>query len=288
MKINLSPFHRGKYSILFYVFIAILAIGTGIVFRQTLVAKDVKGQASVPPVLQSLPEPKISVSPLAGSTVLPQAPSNQPLENTQIVNGIEMTVSNFAQNKDRLSLDSCYTLPDDSAWIAYFPTVEYNGHVIQFSESIPLKLRLKKSAEELQIISFDSSGGKHVKNEKANLNDKGRRCDRFIFIVDSDTKGPFIFNFGSIVAEPREGEICALANIEIFQKALDKQNSQVKIGCNSAESTTSGGAEGIIIKEKPQTMSQEEALSLLGKPEIFIEAYGVSGPWVFHWDTTQK
>ena len=183
-----------------------------------------------------------------------------------------------------MSVDACFTLPDDAGWSAYFPTVDVNGQAIGISESAPLELRLKKSENTMQVISFDQTGLSQVRTEPANPEDKGQRCDRFIFIVAPEVKGPFTVTFGSIVALPREGQACSAANVEKFQKALDKRNTHVIVGCESSDNPSSGGMEGLVIKEKPQTMSEEEALSLLSNPAITTDAYGISGPWVFEWD----
>jgi hypothetical protein len=85
----------------------------------------------------------------------------------------------------------------------------------------------------------------------------------------------------SLAAAPREGEECSAAFLGKVQQALDARNTGIKVQCYRNE-FGSGGSSGVKVASKPASMSMEEAEAMLSSQEMFLDLYGIRGPWVFY------
>jgi hypothetical protein len=273
-KFNLSV---NKQRIIFSAFCISLTVIVGLMIRFLIVNYYYKANGSVV-LASSYNQLPISQSP----------ENNAKLPDKTVSNNIDVTANNFTIDGKQASADVCFDLPDNADWTIWQASLKYGtdkiAEIDQFS-SYPIEVREPPVNGKQRIFTF-GSGQPTISIIDVDKNKviKGKRCDSIIFaIADSESiKGisKYTITIESIAAFPREGEVCTKTNIDRFQKALDYKKSGIIIKCES-EDNTSGGRSGIVIDSKPDTLSIEEAEAILNSNDLFLDVYGIRGPWIF-------
>jgi hypothetical protein len=273
-KINISI---NKRRIVFSAFCIFVTVIVGLIIRLFIVNYYSKANGSV--VLAS------SYNQLPSSQ---SADNNANLADKTVSNNIDVTANNFTIDGKQASTDVCFDLPDNADWTIWQASLKYGTEKIteidEFSSN-PIEIREPPVNGKQRIFTF-ASGKPAVTIIDVDTNKviKGKRCDSIIFaIADSESiKGitKYTITIRSIAAYPREGETCTKANIDRIQKALDSRKSGIKIKCE-ADDNNSGGMSKIVIDSKPDTLSTEEAEGILYGNDLFLDVYGIRGPWLY-------
>jgi len=242
----------------------LLALGLGLGLRRwinksqveaasPIQAADLSRQEDIPlNVVEPFPE-DLSVIPSGDSEEVVSASSEQ-YHQTQLVNGIQITATNFRIEGRFVKVDVCFEIPDNSDWTLWHTpetALKYkNGEVSHFG---------------FEMLSLT----------KATPFKKGMRCDIVHFEVPSNADlSQVSLNIAAIGAEPREGEECAPEFVDKLQRLLNERGTGIKISCISQEWSS-----GLTILSKPEAMSQEAAD--LAVYSLMEELITIKGPWVF-------
>lgn len=176
----------------------------------------------------------------------------------QTAAGVRMTAGNFRQQGGRFEADVCFDLPNAEDWMIEEASLAFKDRVIR-------------------EFGFDL-----IERKEPAQGQQGVRCDGVYFELGPGVEvGEFTLNIDAIAAPAREGQTCEPSYLEGFQKALDRRNTGIRVGCELIELEGGGVIEGLKVADKPASMSLGEAESILGSRELFIEVRGRKGPWVF-------
>ncbi len=194
--------------------------------------------------------------------------------------GIQMTATNFRREADRVLADICFDRPDASDWTIWTATFEARRTVTSEFGFFPIELRDPEIGGRQQVITFN--GSRHtVTHENASLGARGRRCDSLYFDLPAGIDlSSFTITIGAIAAAPREGEVCTPGYLRRVQEALDRRITGIRVDCVQQE-LASGMVEGLRVVSSTPSLSIEEAETLLGSQDLFIELHGIEGPWRF-------
>jgi hypothetical protein len=196
--------------------------------------------------------------------------------NIQVVNGITVSASNPRIDDDKLSVDVCFTLPDDSNWIIWKASLKTADTIVSDFAATPIELRLPPVNGQQRVITQDALGNPSERTEVVTGDRKGRRCDTLSFQVSGGSNAYTAgLTVNSIAALPAEGQYCAY--LEKVQKQLDARNVSIVVSCAEKE----GSANAVV--SKPASMSQADAEKLVYSDEWFTQI----GPWVFDLSTSK-
>jgi hypothetical protein len=200
---------------------------------------------------------------------------------TQRVNNIEVTVDNFRREKDRVLVDVCFDLPDDSDWTMWDASLKYGEGVYVWSEGRPIEIRKPPVDGKQQVMTFSETGGMEVNWEAATDDQKGYRCETIYFdSVPSDaSQTRFTFIVNAFEAAPREGETCSQSYLEKWQAALDARKTGITVTCIEENYIS-----GLEVADKPASMSVEEAEAIIHSTDLYLDVNGIKGPWIFEFD----
>lgn len=186
-----------------------------------------------------------------------------------------------------VSVDLCYDLIDDGDWtIDNTYIVDARGLEASWVETSAIEIHLpptlidNKLKQKVLIHKGQAVGDNFYEEAPSELT-KGLRRDAVLYRTPSsfDTS-TFNVVIEGIISYPKETEQCSDEIILKMQNALDERNIdiQVKLKSNSDESD---GVCGIEIADKPENISDEEARSIVYGHEIYMDLFGIRGPWVF-------
>lgn len=186
-----------------------------------------------------------------------------------------------------VSVDLCYDLIDDGDWtIDNTYIVDARGLEASWVETSAIEIHLpptlidNKLKQKVLIHKGQAVGDNFYEEAPSELT-KGLRCDAVLYRTPSsfDTS-TFNVVIEGIISYPKETEQCSDEIILKMQNALDERNIdiQVKLKSNSDESD---GVCGIEIADKPENISDEEARSIVYGHEMYMDLFGIRGPWVF-------
>ena len=205
-------------------------------------------------------------------------------------NGIHFSAGNYRLNKSgQLMIDFCFDQVDTDDWTIWSSqVVDRQGLSATPSEGNLLEIRfpavLIDGRLQQQITDFRGESSNDVKNYyiDADAGQKiGQRCvDMSYHLPPKFDLSSFTATVDNIVAYPDENAECSEAMPLKLQKVLDEKQTGIKIKLK-IDKTDGGGMCGWEIVQKPENMSVDEAMSLLGSNEMLIDLYGVRGPWVF-------
>jgi hypothetical protein len=198
--------------------------------------------------------------------------------NTQTVNNIAIRVDSFRQDNEQVLIDVCFDLPDNSDWTIWSATLTLEGKTYTWSGWDPIEIRLPPVDGKQQVTIFLPEGGIEVSLVDMGVGQTGFRCDTVYFdgVPAGVNSTRYTLTIDALEAAPKEGEECTQAYLEKAQAVLDAKNSGITVKC--AEQDYIGGLE---IATKPESMSIDEAQSMLYDPEFYLDLNGIRGPWVF-------
>jgi len=224
--------------------------------------------SDLPTVTQTIPVPSISRDAL-------QKYASADIE-TQTVNGIEMSVSNFRISGRLLEVDACFTAPNNKEWTIGEGFAQIGDKKIRLlgAKNLEISETLDDGTGRIIIIS-----GKDINVEKVNYSVPNYRCDTLSFLLNTEQMvhtREVSLTVKNIHFAINEGHVCA--PVEMAQSIMDEKNLGIKVACTQIDSNGLSSAD-IKILERPQNMSEEQAQQYIS--EAARQATFIDGPWVF-------
>jgi hypothetical protein len=214
--------------------------------------------------------------------------TSAPTSVTSTANGITFEASNYRVDKaGNLTVDFCFDQIDRGDWtvndsrvvdaqgLSAFPSggelleVRYPPTVVD-GKAQQQVLDLRGSSQDVKNYTIDADP-----NTKT-----GIRCVAMTYRLPSKfdlTRFKVIID--NIIAWPNENEQCSQDYIAKMQAVLDEKQTGIKIALKTDQSD-GGGMCGYDIVQKPEQMTLDQAMVLLGSNEMMIGLYGIRGPWV--------
>lgn len=207
-----------------------------------------------------------------------------PTENTgttQMVNNIAIRIDNFHRENERILIDVCFDLPNDSDWTMWNGFLKYGEKAYEWSGGGPIEIRKPPVDGKQQVLTFPTGGGVNVTWVDGTDGQKGYRCETVYFdgIPSASNSTHYTFTIDALEAAPREGEECTQAYLGKAQAALDANKTGIIVKCVEGEYVS-----GLEVADKPTSMSMEEAQSILSSEDFYLELNGIKGPWVFEFE----
>ncbi len=258
----------------------ILATMFGLSFILCAPAYGQEGVATVAPTQQTEDAPALAaqntpISSISRGALLKYASADI---ETQTINGIEMSVSNFRVNGSLFEVNICFAAPDNREWMVGegFVQTDSNKILLLGSKSLEISRNLNNGIGQITIISDGN-----INVEKTNYSVPNYRCDTLQFVMGAGAMqfpATISLTIKNIHAFPQ-----GCTTEEAAQSLLDEKNLGIKIACTETGSNGLSGVE-IEILEKPQGMSEEQAQQYIS--EARREAITIDGPWVFEGTVT--
>lgn len=220
-----------------------------------------------------------------GVDIIDTTPMEIPAKNailTQTVNNIDISIDNFRREGDKFLIDVRFDLPDDADWTIWNSYLSYGGKVYKWSEWAPIEIREPPVDGKQKVYTFPPAPGRmEVTLVDAIEGQKGYRFDTIYFdeVPTDPDSTHYTFTIDAIVARPYEGEECTQAYLEKAQAFLDAKKTGIKVKCITEEYHS-----GLEIADKPESMSMEEAQSILNNNDFYLGLNGIKGPWIFEFE----
>ncbi len=219
------------------------------------------------------------------SNQLPAAWSSDPvLQGAQIqtAKGITVTVANVRREADLLKLDVCFDLPDNDDWTLWNVSLQNGDWTVTDYGTEPIEIRHNSVDGRQSVFTFNEQGQMQERAEPATSGQRGRRCDIVYFwdIPVSADLSPYTFTIESISAQPGEGEECSPAVLEKVNAALAARSPGITARC-VLEDLGGGGMSGFAVESHPPSMSRAQAETVLQSLDLFVDVFGIRGPWIF-------
>lgn len=231
---------------------------------------------------QASGDAKAVVDMVGGHTSVPDDKCPNPSFARAIANGITFYAGHYrADQAGRLMVDFCFDQVDTKDWtLEETHLVDRQGHKAYPSESELLEVRFppKMIDGEMKQWILDLRVGSQDYYIDADPNQKmGQRTVSVTYHLPPDFDvASFTIAVESIIAYPSEGEQCSDVLISKLQQALDEKQTGIKIKLR-----TESGMCGWEIVQKPKDISVEEAMSKVGDNEMWLDLFGIRGPWIF-------
>jgi hypothetical protein len=250
----------------------ILVFGAAAILERT----NKPGNASARELPQNLPTPTaLSETKPGGSAQVLEKFADSEI-TTQMVNGVEMSAANFRveQNEiigmDELRADVCFLLPNSEDWLIRDARLQ-TGDVEIPGDGAGL-IEVLRTHPNGQKRIYVGSSSTYLDSPTDTLPEY--RCDTVRFRLEKEVDlSSFTLEIRSIFASPLEGTGCE-AFFENVQSILDAENTGIRVDCVKQEY-----GEFMSIADKPESLSEEEALRLLSEAQRRITL--IEGPWVF-------
>lgn len=185
------------------------------------------------------------------------------------IEGIEVSASNTLWSNGQLTTDVCFTIPDDNPdWIITSASLTTANKTISDWSTTPLEIRFPPLEGQQQVTTYTAEGNPINQVEKAGIDAKGLRCDRFSFDVADKPTEPVAFSVNKLTARPTEGKYCE--HLMKVQAQLKARNLNFTIDC-----TEGNGLTNVVVSSKPETLSQTDAEKLVFSDEW----YSHTGQW---------
>ena len=220
----------------------------------------------------------------SGTTVLDVRCPNSSFTRS-IANGITFYAGNYrADNAGKRVVNFCFDQIDTGDWIINEShIVDRQGLNAYLSETELLETRFPPTIidGEMKQEILDLRGGRQDVKHYHIAAEPDRTVGQHFVSVIYDLPPEFdLINFtvvvDSIHVVPTESELCSNIHIAKLQQKLDEMQTGIKIKLRT-DQYAGGGMCGYHVVEKPENMSFEEAMSIVGK----IDLYGIRDPWVF-------
>jgi len=197
-------------------------------------------------------------------------------EMMRVVNGMRVTASDLAVNDDQISVRVCFDLPDNRDWTITYPdsvVLAINDYEYPWSggtlvEMVGFPIDGQQSIAELNGERLE------FKTVPASPGNTPHLCNVINFEKPKEafTSAKLVIHF--ILGRPRGDGECSPTYIDKAQQVMDSHQPGIIVGCTEESF-------GVVVLEKPDDMTLEEADSLLHSREVLIDIQGVRGPWVF-------
>lgn len=274
-----------NWGVLIVPFISVLLIGilarswgTGSIVQ----AESIIGQSNLG--AQDLADNVSALSPLQGGEIPDSSFA------ISVANGIDFYAGNYRLDTNgKLAIDFCFDQIDAGDWTIWASSItDKQGLSATPSGGELLEIRFPPifidGKPKQQIMDFRGETTSELKDYyiDADPNQRvGQRCVTMIYNPPQkfDLSG-FTVTVDSIVAYPDENTQCSEASLLKIQKKLDDGQTGIKVKMKT-DASDGGGVCGFEIIQKPESMSFEEAMSIIGGNETIIDLYGIRGPWIF-------
>lgn len=194
-------------------------------------------------------------------------------EATGVADSVELIATNLRIEGDRFLADVCFEMPDGSDWTIWEASLMYPGGVIDAFGLTLIELWEPAIDGRQQVVS----GTKEVTVIEVSGEVPGRRCDTLYFYLPADIpQDAFTIRIEAVAAPPREGETCLAENLQRVRAAMAVRGPGIVIGCEQGS-----GYEGLVLVSWPEGMSRSAAEAIAFGGEVFLDAHGRRGPWVF-------
>jgi hypothetical protein len=188
----------------------------------------------------------------------------------------------------QLVADVCFDMIDDSDWIIWDSqndrVVDTLGHQASITSISVIEIRYTPTLIDSKLQQRITNGTVNSVRDAAPDQKMGQRCDTVRYNLPSDFDvSQFTITINSIARNPSESDTCGPNETPYMQKiqaALDKKQSGIKIK-GMWEGQDGGGVCGIEIAQKPSSMSDADAQTTLNDKGMFLDLFGIRGPWVF-------
>lgn len=195
----------------------------------------------------------VSILSLSRQSARAQGSETPIFADTQTIDGMTVSAGNYRLANDRVSATVCYDKPDGDDWAIFKGDIEYDG-----------KQPPEWSRDLIPAASAAATAA-------------GKRCDTVSFPVEPGVMvQEFTITIHSIAAVPREGFECHEDYLSLFQRVMDERGTGIVVDCYHTP-----GMGGLVVKSKPEWMSDEEASAILHDEDLFLSLRGKKGPWVF-------
>lgn len=274
-----------NWGVLIVPFISVLLIGilarswgTGSIVQ----AESIIGQSNLGG--QNLTDNASALSPLQGGEI----PDSSFV--ISVANGINFFAGNYRLDANgKLAIDFCFDQIDTGDWMIWASSVtDKQGLSATPSGGELLEIRfppvLIDGKPKQQIMDFRGETASELKDYYIDADPSqriGQRCVTMTYnLPQKFDLSNFTVTIDSIVAYPDENAQCSEASLLKIQKKLDNGQTGIKVKMKTGTSD-GGGVCGFEITQKPEDMSFEEAMSIIGSNEMIIDLYGIRGPWIF-------
>lgn len=207
-----------------------------------------------------------------------------------VANGIDFFAGNYRlDDAGKLAIDFCFDQIDTSDWMIWTSNVTdkhglsatpFGGDLLEIR--FPPILMDGKSKQQVMDFRGETSG--ELKNYYIDADPEqsiGRRCVTMTYnLPQKFDLSSFTVAVDNIVSYPDENMQCSESVLLKVQKALDDRQTGITIKLKTGTSD-GGGACGLEIADKPESMSFEEAKSIVSGNKMIVDLYGIRGPWVF-------
>lgn len=264
-----------------WVAVTILAIGgvvvggivLGLALRPLTQAHEAEAARVIPDDLKNVlaPAPAAGTSPQ--SAVVTRA------------NGIEVSVKGVRFGSGQVVIDTCFDMPDNSDWVIYGALVQQGGKSLAYLGSAPIEVVELPSNGIQRSVTWAKDGSHSLATQSVPPATaiQAHRCDALSFdgYVSSQGSPSITYTVSTILAYPREGEVCDPTYMAKVQRTLDARKLGIIVGCSIETLQNGGGVSGLTVVSKPNSMSSEQAQELLSGNDLFVEVNGIRGPWIF-------
>jgi hypothetical protein len=238
--------------------------------------------------------PKLPIDVPNSTTILAQEIPNDSFASSTI-NGITFYAGNFRLvtppfdniTDTWLAADLCYDLIDNGDWIIdHTDLMDIEGRRASWVETDAIEIRLPPELingeyKQKIIIHNGQATGNNDYSDVAPDQTTGQRCDTVSYSLPADFDiSQFTIFVDSIISSPSEGDECSGEVRKKLQEVLDQRGTGIKTK-SKVEQGDYGGTCGIEIVQKPNGMSDEEAHSIVYSHEIYLDLFGIRGPWMF-------
>lgn len=212
------------------------------------------------------------------------------------VNGITIHAGNYrleidpeiSRGEHMLAVDICYDMLDASDWLpraTSFVDAQGLGVTPQYLSVIEIRYPPQLVDGKMQQLVTDGNLDRY--QDALPGQTIGQRCDTLHAVLpDGFDTSSFIITIDSIARNPSESDVCGLLDggdseyLKKIQSALDERKTGIKIK-HKWDQGEDGGVCGLEIIQKPAKMSDNEALGIVYDEDMFLDLFGVRGPWVF-------
>ncbi|MEB2332824.1 MAG: hypothetical protein OZ914_00715 [Anaerolineaceae bacterium] len=178
-----------------------------------------------------------------------------PVAPAQSSDGLNVSAARAWRDGKDVNVEICFTLVDSSDWSIWSASLQYGETAVFDFASAMLSLQEPREGQ------------------------LGLRCDTLSFFnipPDADLSNAII-TVDAIAAVPRPEDYCTIYAPKI-QQTLDARDAGIVLICTDAD-----GAPMVQIVDKPESMSQQEAESIVFSDEF----YTIRGPWSFAFNLEQ-
>jgi hypothetical protein len=256
----------------------VCAIVVGLVLRTRFAETSVSANEKISITSTNLSET------LSDQTAQPQNdnyPADIPTEMSHSINGVTFTILEFTEWQQYIDIQVCFTIPYGFDWTVHQANLTIDGIDYPLEGSALIEL-VRFPTDGQQMITRREEGNFKTTYLSEAEAQTPRRCDHLLFDQPPSPFNSAKLKIESIISPPSEGGVCDPSYLEKVQQVLDARQTGITIDCFiHQDNNTSGGISGLIVSNKPESMSEEEAYAILNSNEVQLEVNGVQGPWLF-------